>query len=408
MARYFLIALLILPGLIPAEQIAAAGLKLPLQLLFLASCAGLVFLGLLQLRSPTRYALKEKLLSLTALLLTAALFLRDTFSGILDPVSYKFALLFLLLFVAAELARQFDAKRITRLYLAMLGGYLLFSLVLFWIAPPDALYHSPGASAGYRRLDVTGSVTLQGIYGLSFLALSLMLYGRQLLTRLPLLLLACAAVWLMMLSGSRQIILITALFLILLIATQPWAQRRALLLTGIAVAGFFLFSYAIDDTLYTRLLGTDTQYYASGRLQAMQLWLDAMEQEGGALGLGYIRQHVNSETGHLWPHNAFFRFYVEGGLPGLALMVLLFAALALATFRTALYHPDRTIRLVALLFFSIFCVQLMLDNLIHQIYRAAFYYLFLTLAAHRINEQTEDSQTLSLPRHSGSRFARNL
>lgn len=393
------ILLIALTGLLSASLVDALGLRLLMQGAFLAACALLLIVGMLRVRRQTPAALRDKGMALIGLALTGVVLVSDVMQGRFEADSYKFVVLFGLMFVASELSATLDFNRLVRRYWMLLAAYTVLVGLAMLLGTGEGLYVQAG-DAGPARLAVTGSVTQQGILGATFALLSLtyLMQTRRWSARMAYALLLGAALLIVMLSASRQVILIAVLSLVLVFCSRPWNSRtgvvfrlKILAAACLAVLLFLGFSFAVDDTFYRRLFETSSDAYGSGRLEAMEGWIRQAWEEGQGLGFGYIGRHIDYDTGQLWPHNEFVRFYVEGGWPGAGIIVILFVYPWVSLVPVLRAREGGAVMALAIGCVSIITVQMLLDNVVHNIFRIAFYYLFLGTVAHRARLMVKES-----------------
>lgn len=373
------IVILMLLSVLTSSVIEMFHLKLMIQIVFLLACTQLCMTGILGLSKQNSISVQHKILALIGVVFAGSLAFRDLYHDQFYPDAYKFSVIFALIFFGSELQRRVNLNEMVALLWGVLTLYTLFSMVMFLTTGGFG-----GEESGSERINITGSVTLQGIIMMTY---TLMTYQRILVDKQPhrrffYLLLMLPAIYMMMIAGSRQVLIIGTLFMVFLFFLQHglFAKARILSALAIGVAVFFIFSYTVDDTLYSRLFYTPLDTYTTGRLYSMALWLEIMQREG-PLGLGYIGNHVDYTNALLWPHNEFIRFYVEGGIFGVGIVFLLFFHALHCLYIVLRYPASPHLKALTILIATETIVQVMLNNSFQAIYRISFLYLFLTMSA---------------------------
>jgi len=384
-----LVILLIVIGLIPPVIIDLLDARNILNGNFLAIC-GLLFAGgiiLTERQSP--FCVFEKGLAASGIALSLSVGFINYYQGTFYPEGYKFILLFLVIFVGKELTRLLPVENIVSDYSLILGIFVIAVFGASALISQDNILKEVGPGGMYERLDVTGSVTTLAIFATIFLltAPAILSSCRNLPIKALHLLAVCAALYLLLFSASRQSILIILSYLLILFLAgnerlTRFYRTKILTLLFVGTIIFSLFTIFINNSFYIRMFENPSEDYSSGRLNSIYLWLEEMEQNGSPLGFGYIHTHTIPEIELLWPHNEFARFYFEGGVIGVGILLLLFVY-TFVVLRIVLHNQlPQAVRLVVTVIVSVMFVQLMLENMFHHIYRTTFWFLLLSLSAH--------------------------
>ena len=247
--------------------------------------------------------------------------------------------------------------------------------------------------ASHARIDVTGSLVLHAsLCTIVALAATAALFCRRgVLARLALTLTITGAAWMVLLSGTRSALVVLALFVGLwAIAGRPGdlVRPRAIAVGVAAVVGFAVLSFLASDTLWARLVAIGQDGYSSGRGPAVRHWLGMAAGEPFGLGIGAVRTMLADGRptiagGHLleWPHNEFIRFYVEGGVLGITLVLVLVVDVARRAVRRARRTPDPLERVVLLAITADMIAQCLLQNYFNSVYHATVMLLLVAMLA---------------------------
>lgn len=380
--------------LTPSEIIETLQIRTYTNILFATACSLLLALSVASIkRYSAPFSTLEKVIAVACTSITILIGLICMSKGSFYIEGYKFFTIFMLIFVGHEISRSADAHKIINDVNFFLFLYVIGLSLIVIIAGQEELLKEKGAGGHYTRLDFTGSVTLMAVTS-ALAALSAIHSIRKekkivnITWKIAALL---SAMYLILLAASRQSILIFLLYAVIIFSFGGWRKigdfYQKLRIIGLLISGvvsFFLFSIFINDSLYIRIFENPSGDYTSGRLSSISMWLDEMNNRGGALGFGYVRNNTVQEIEFLWPHNEFFRFYIEGGILGLLIIILLLGYV-LFTLRLALTSQNHIeIRYFMVAITSVMLVELNLDNFIHDIYGSSFYFLLLSIFANKL------------------------
>jgi hypothetical protein len=358
------------------------------------------------LRCP-RFAAQGRLAPLVALWLLAVLALLSvTFvpgapTSLLD---YKIGLPILALLVAPNLRAALGRLDLARFALFAGGFYVGATAALALALPSLATLRNV---AGHVRVDITGSVVLHAAL-CTIVALTLaaaLRNARSLWTRLGIALALAAAGWMVMLAGTRSPLLTVGLFVVLWVLAGRLGDlaRPRLLGTGlIALLAFLALSFWASDTIWARLADLGHADYSSGRWPSIRHWLTLAAGQPFGLGMGAVRATLDGgrpiiAAGHLleWPHNEFVRFFVEGGVLGLMLLLLVVGEALRRARRRALVTDDPVERVLLLAIAADMLAQCLLQNYFNSVYHATVMLLLLGLLA-------ADYEEVESPREGGA------
>jgi hypothetical protein len=305
--------------------------------------------------------------------------------GHLDPLGYKTALPLLVLLLAPNLAHALANCRIDELAWRLLALYVLATgLVL-----PAPSVHG---QEHLERLDFSGSlVTHSGLCAI-FVLLS---FARQSslrsdLARLLNLALAGGATLMLLLTATRTPLVTILLALILLTFTAAdrlAAIRRLALWLGGAALVLSVHTLLVSDALFLRLVAPEVEDYSSGRATSQLVWLEEALRHPWGMGVGVIRERLADgrpeiDGEHLleWPHNELVRFFVEGGVPGLAFILLLLGWLTWRACRAARHDSLAPRRALMLAITADMLAQAAFQNYFNSIYHATGMLILLVVA----------------------------
>lgn len=375
MARILLVAVFAF-AFVSADAAAALGLERARILLYLLVYGALIAVAVLRRPLPAVGFRTVPILLLTLLLLMLAL----SAGHPVDPIDYKVALPVIGLLAAPSLARALASNDLGRLVWTLLALYVTATALgsLAGVAPVDVKGHDD-----LLRYDFSGSVVSHSGLCSVFLLVTL--------ARLPSLAsdparalnlaLAALALVMILLSATRTTLVTFALFLLLHAATSAdplAALRRAFAPSLLLLAAFLLYTMLVSDAFLARLLGDGVADYSSGRWSSQLYWLLRGAEHPLGLGLGAVRAMLRdgrpplNDGGLLeWPHDEPVRFYVEGGLLGLAFVVLLTGFLLRRGLRAARLDRDQTRRALILAILADMVAECLLQNYLNDIYHAA-------------------------------------
>jgi len=174
------------------------------------------------------------------------------------------------------------------------------------------------------------------------------------------------------------------------------ARARTLGLVLAALALFLLLSLLVSDSLWSRLVELGGAGYSSGRWPAIQHWLALGAGNPFGLGLGAVRQLLAAGRpeiagGHLleWPHNELVRFYVEGGVLGVVLVLVLIVEVIRRARRRAMTTTDPVERVIVLAIAADMLVQCLLQNYFNSVYHATVLFMILGVLAAAVDDPDE-------------------
>jgi O-antigen ligase len=200
-----------------------------------------------------------------------------------------------------------------------------------------------------------------------------------------------AAACMVLLTGTRTALVtlfILAVLAILSGAWQPLARPRALGLGLAALGGLVLLSTLLGDTLWARLVELDRADYSSGRWPSIGHWLALSGGAPFGLGMGTIRATLAAGRPLIgdgqpleWPHNELVRFYVEAGVPGVVLVLLLLGEVTRLAFRRARLTGDPAERALVLVIAADLWAQCLFQNYFNGVYQATVLMLLVGVLA---------------------------
>lgn len=297
-----------------------------------------------------------------------------------ELLDYRIVLPILALLVAPNLRAALGDLAIVRIVLLAGGLYVLATVAGALLVPSAATLRNV---AEHVRIDVTGSVVLHAslctIIAVTALA-ACTAGGQSGVKRLLLVGVVVTAACMVLLTGTRTAL--ATLIVLAVLATcsgtwRPLARPRALVLGLAAVCGVALLSTLLGDTLWTRLVELDRADYSSGRWPAILHWLALSGGTPFGLGMGTIRATLAAGRpfigdGQLleWPHNELVRFYVEAGVPGLVLVLLLLGETTRLALRRARLTGDPAERALILVIAADLWAQCLFQNYFNGVYQA--------------------------------------
>lgn len=394
--------LLLFIYLIPSHFIETHNLKMIIMVVYGSICAVLFTLSIASHTNRiSRHAAIEKTIATACMIITIIIAIRCLTTETFYSSGYKFITIIILIYSGNELSKQTNAYKIVNditsiIYIYVIG--LAFAVIFLG---QETLLQRKGAGGLFTRLDFTGSVTLMAVVSTLVILLAINRIHKE-NRRLQCVWHATSlisALYLLFLGASRQSLLILLISTGLVFLSGKWSSRRDVIiklrclgLFALFVMSFIIFTIFVNDSLYIRIFDNQLDF-TSGRLNSITMWIDEMNQHGGPLGFGYIRLNVIEEIEFLWPHNEFIRFYIEGGLLGLVIMILLLCDIALnarVAFKT---KPGNNVRYFTVSIVSVMLVQLNLDNFIHNIYGGSFYFFLLSICGNTLAAEYKVAST---------------
>ncbi len=383
--RLAFLATLVMPAL-SASTIAGLGFA-DLRIVVFVGLFAALALGALLLRPVLdRRQRTVPLVALWLLGLIAAVNLGS--SG--ELLDYRILLPILALLVAPNLRAALGDLAIVRVVLLAGGFYVLATAAGALFVPSAATLRNV---AEHVRIDVTGSVVLHASLCtiIAVAALAGCTAGGRGGKRLLLALVVVTAACMVLLTGTRTALatLIVLAFLAVWSGTwRPLARPRTLALGLAALGGVALLSTLVGDTLWTRLVELDRADYSSGRWPAIGHWLALSGGAPFGLGMGTIRATLAAGRpfigeGELleWPHNELVRFYVEAGVPGLVLVLLLLGEVTRLALQRARATGDPAERALVLVIAADLWAQCLFQNYFNGVYQATVLVLLVGVLA---------------------------
>ncbi len=373
-----------------ATTVAALGIE-DLRMVLFAGVLAALSLGSMLIRPG--FGSRDRAAPLLAAWLLTVLALAAQFTpfgSLASPLDYKIALPILALFIAPNLRAAIGDLDLARFACRAGMLYVLATAGLALAVPSTATLRNVASEV---RVDVTGSVVLHASLCTLVMLVAAAALARPagLATRLALALTLAAAAWMVMLTGTRSTVLTLCLFVGLWAATgraADLARPRVIGMGLVAIGGFLLLSVATSDTIWTRLVALGEVGYSSGRGPALGHWLGMAAAEPLGLGLGAVRNLLAEGRpaiagGHLleWPHNELVRFYVEGGVLGLTLVVVLIAEALRRAARRARATDDPVERVLLLAIAADLVTQCLVQNYFNSVYHATVLLLLLGVLA---------------------------
>ncbi|GBD44854.1 hypothetical protein HRbin40_02345 [bacterium HR40] len=294
-----------------------------------------------------------------------------------DPLDWKILLVLVVLAAAPDIRQLIQPAELVVLFRRLLSFYVVATALWALVVDPTVLLRGDGR---VLRLDVTGSLVGHA----SLCLLYLLLAGERLLAeprparRAWWAGTAAMALVMLFLAATRTTLLVFLFLLLfhLLTARTPGSVRAALAAGAAFAVVFALFTLFVSDALWLRLVG-DGEDPTSGRAHSLAFWLAQAQTHPLGLGMGAVRQILADGRpaiggGRLleWPHNEFVRFWVEGGLLGLAFAVLFIGGLVARGLGFARRTRDPQQRLLALALAADLLGRSLLQNYFNDIYHA--------------------------------------
>lgn len=380
----FLLALLGFVGL-SAATADAFGLQATRMVAFTVLFAALALLALV---SEPASATPVDRAALALLGLLGAMLAQDAHRP-LDALDLKPVLPVVALLAGPRVALLLRGVDLPRLVWWLLSAYVLGTALLLVTGSTESVREE---ASGVARWDVTGSVIAHGSLCAihAVLALSIASHAgpaprRALAGALGLLSLSLA-----FLTGSRTVLAILALFLLLAALRRPTGAglRLAVCAAGLVVA-LALHSAVVSDGLASRLRGTGADY-SSGRWQSSAVWLGLLAEQPLGIGLGGVRAALAQGRPALdgdalleWPHNELIRLTVESGPLGLVFAVGLLTLLVRRAWQAARTADTPLAADLALVLAADLVAESLLQNLLNSVYQATTFALLIAILAAR-------------------------
>lgn len=306
--------------------------------------------------------------------------------GPFHPLDLKPLLPVAALLVAPRVALLLRQTDPVRLLWHALTLYVVLAAALLLTGSPETLLRPVGDA---ERWDVTGSLVAHGSLCTVHAVLSLSYAGRVRSgwRRLACLALALLSLGMAFLTGTRTVLAITALFLLLALRRYEADDRRRLLLWcgGIATA-LVLHSLLVSDGLLLRLVGSG-ESYGSGRWQSLPVWLATIADAPFGIGLGGLRETMADGRPALggddlleWPHNEIVRFTVESGALGLVFILGLLTLTVRRAWQAAA-GPGSPGADLALVLAADILAESLLQNAFNSVYQATVFLLLIGMLA---------------------------
>ncbi len=307
-----------------------------------------------------------------------------------ELLDYKIVLPILALLVAPNLRSALGDLAIARVVLLAGGLYVLATAAAAILMPSTTALRNV---AEHVRIDLTGSVVLHASLCTIVAVTAAAAFATRERTRgrVAVALVVAAAASMVLLTGTRTALVTIAILAILAFVSGVWRpalRPRTLVLCLVALGGLVLLSTLVGDTLWSRLVELDRADYSSGRWPAIRHWL---AMSGGApfgLGMGTIRntlalgRPVIGEGALLeWPHNELVRFYVEAGMPGLLLVLVLIGEVTRLALGRARATTDPVERALVLSIAADLWAQCLFQNYFNGVYQATVLVLLAGILA---------------------------
>ncbi len=373
-----------------ATTLSAAGLSDVRMVVFAGLFAAL---GLGAVMRCPRFTARDRAAPLVAFwLLTVLAVLSQGVAGggeasVLD---YKIAMPILALLLAPNLRAAMGQIDLARFALAAGGLYVAITAVLALAVPSLAVLRNV---AGHVRVDITGSVVLHASLS-TIIALSLaavLMQQRSPTARLGITFLLAAAAWMVVLTGTRSPLLTVSLFVLLWAGAGRMADLARPRLIGtvvMALLAFLAMSFFASDTILARLADLGRTGYSSGRWPSILHWVTLAAGQPFGLGIGAVRATLEAGRpiiagGHLleWPHNEIVRFFVEGGMLGLVLVLIVIGEALRRARRRARVTSDPVERVLLLAIAADMLAQCLLQNYFNSVYHATVMLMLLGMMA---------------------------
>lgn len=394
LALVLLLALLGCVGL-SAATADALGLQAARMVAFTALFAALALIALVS-EPATATPVDRAALALLALL--GAMLAQDAHRP-LHALDLKPALPVVALLAGPRVALLLRGVDLPRLVWRLLSAYVAVTAVMLLLGPAESLREE---ASGVARWDVTGSVIAHGslcaihaVLALSIVTRPGAFSRRAFAGGLGLLSLSLA-----FLTGSRTVLAILSLFLLLAALRRPrGAGLRVATAAGALAIALALHSALISDGLAQRLLGVGADY-SSGRWQSSAVWLGLLAEQPLGIGLGGVRAALAAGRPALdgealleWPHNELIRLTVESGPLGLVFAVGLLTLLVRRAWQAARTADSPLAADLALVLAADLVAESLLQNLLNSVYQATTFTLLVAILAARPERASEPALT---------------
>ena len=396
---------------IPARSPSAAPLIRRAAIVLLALLAGFAMLsadgaaklGMTSLRMPAFILIAAALVGLALavrpsiepddlrapallLLLTAAMALVDL-QGPIDPIDYKLLLPVLVLAAAGPIAAVLQPVDLPRLLWRLLTLYVILTALVILRTDPAEL--SRGTD-GIARIDASGSLVSHTLFCTLHLVLSWSTWRRSGAIGKTLRLASAVLAGGMLLAAATRTPFITmsmAGMLLVLLAPDRRAWLMRILLAALAgLTVLTLFTLMVNDSLWRRLQSDGQPEWSTGRMVAVDSWLERASDHPLGMGLGTIRAVLADGKPSLdgdaildWPHDEAIRLWVEAGPFGLAFLLVLLGSIALRACSVIRHHPDDAARLLAATLLADAVAQCLFQNWLNGVYVATLEVLLIAL-----------------------------
>jgi O-antigen ligase len=319
------------------------------------------------------------------LLLLLSLILALDLPGGVDPLEYKILLPVLVVLAGPRLALLLDGQDLARLVWWLLSLYVATTALAYLVVDPDTVRRGAAALA---RWDVTGSVVSHaGLCAIHLvLAATVARVAPNRRTKALAILLGAAALVMILLSGTRTVLVMLTLYATARLATAPSparALRGALIAALLLALATALYSLLWSDAFLTRLL-FERDDYTSGRWASILYWLRLAGDAPMGLGFGAIRATLANGRPALdgeqlleWPHDELIRFWVEAGPIGLLFILTLVGTLMARARRIALAPASPLQAALALALAADMLAESLFQNFFNGIYEATAFALIL-------------------------------
>jgi len=299
---------------------------------------------------------------------------------------YKFLTIIPIIIFTKHVVQKIKFDRFLNIFFTVLSSYIIISAI-YALSFDVSKVFSPYAQFAYTRYEFTDSITNHSINCLVYLFLSYSSYKKttSLFKKNFLIITSLAAIVMIFLSASRQVIAVIILFYFISVLIKRDKKIidfiKVIFIFTILFTIFYLFSYFIENSFYIRIFENE-ENFSSGRFDSIKFWHDMVKNEG-TLGFGYI---INNTSLFIVesPHNEFARFYFEGGIPGALFLIILFFYLIKCLSQIVNSHIDKELKFISVLFFSVILGQSFLNNIFNDIYRL-FIYMFLLVSIYEIS-----------------------
>ena len=381
-----LLALLVVLAMLSADEAARlglAGLRMPA---FIGVTVALVGLAL-----ACRPVIDPDDVRIPALLLllVAAMAIVDL-QGPIDPIDYKLLLPVLVLLTAGPIAAVLQPLDLPRLLWRLLTGYVVVTAMIVWQSDPAELTRG---TDGITRIDASGSLVSHTLFCLLHLVLSWTTWRRSgLVGRVLRLSSAILAGGMLLAAATRTPFITLSVASMLMVAVardrRVWLTRIVLSVAG-GLTVLTLFTVLIDDSLWRRIQSDGQPEWTTGRMVAVEAWLERAGDHPFGMGLGTVRDALADGKPALdgdaildWPHNEAVRLWVEAGPFGLAFLAVLLGSLALRAGHVARHHQDDAARALAITLLADAIAQSLFQNWLNGVYVATLGVLTINLLYH--------------------------